>query len=332
MKESRQVLAIDLGGTKALAGVVAAGGEVRSRVLVTSRELQGQPEHLMDRIAEAGRLAAHEAGMSLTDLAAIGMGVPGPLDAARSVVSVAPNLGWVQFPAREKLAARLPGLPVFLENDVRAVARSEHTLGAGRGYGSMIAIFVGSGVGGGLIVGGRVYHGEHGGAGEVGHMVVQAGGPHCPCGSRGCLEAVAARGGVARHVAQQVARGKATVLTELLKGNLSALTSRDLANAIAQNDAVAIAAARRSARYVGLAIGGLVNLQDPGIVVLGGGIVEALGAPYVAWASDSARKQILAPAAKAVPIVPASLGDDAGLLGAALTAFAGLDAEPATGP
>ena len=319
----RPVVAIDLGGTKALAGVVEADGAVRSRVWLPSRDLNGRPAELLDRLAEGAAAAAAEAGVPFEAVGAIGLCVPGPLDRSRSVVALAPNLGWVDLAVREELEQRLPHKSVFLENDVRAAALSEHKLGAGRGYDSMLAVFVGSGVGGGLVVHGRLYHGAHGGAGEIGHMVVRAGGPRCGCGRAGCLEAMAARDAVGRYVIQQVRHGCRTLLSEILHGDLLALTSRDLAMAIAESDPVAIRAARRSARYTGLAIGGVVNLLDPSIVVIGGGIAEALGQRYVEWATEIARKQILG-AAKLVPIVASRLGDDAGLLGAAMTAFAGL--------
>jgi glucokinase len=320
------VVAIDLGGTKALAGVVDADGSVRSRVWLPSRDLSGRPAELLDRLAEGAGAAAAEADLPFEAVAAVGVCVPGPLDQSRSVVAIAPNLGWVNLAVREELERRLLHKRVFLENDVRAAALSEHRLGAGRGYESMLAVFVGSGVGGGIVVDGRLYHGAHGGAGEIGHMVVRAGGPRCGCGRAGCLEAMAARDAVARYVIQQVNRGAQTVLTEILDGNLLTLTSRDLALAISQSDAVAIRAARRSARYVGLAIGGVVNLLDPAVVVMGGGIAEALGQRYVEWAREIASRQILASEARDVPIVASNLGDDAGLLGAALTAFIGLAA------
>jgi glucokinase len=320
-----RVVAIDLGGTKALAGVVEPDGTVRSRVSLPSRDLVGRPAELLDRLAEGAVSAATAADLPFDAVTAVGVCVPGPLDRSRSVVAMAPNLGWVQIHVREELERRLPGKPVFIENDVRAAAVSEHRLGAGRGYDSMLSVFVGSGVGGGLIVDGHLYHGAHGGAGEIGHMVVKAGGPRCGCGRAGCLEAMAARDAVGRYVIAEVARGHRTVLTDILGGDLLALTSRDLAEAIAQSDAVAIRAARRSARYTGLAIGGVVNLVDPAVVVLGGGIAEALGEQYVTCAAEIARRQILASAARGeVLIVGSKLGNDAGLLGAALTAYAGL--------
>jgi len=319
-----QVVGIDLGGTKALAGLVDEDGTVSSRVWLPSRDLAGRPAALLDRLADGAYEAARTAGVAFGSVAALGVCVPGPLDSTRSVVSVAPNLGWQELPVRAELEKRLDGTRVFLENDVRAAALAEHRLGAGRGASSLLAVFIGSGVGGGLVTNGQLYHGAHGGAGEIGHLVVRAAGARCGCGRRGCVEAMCARDAVARYVMQSVARGQRTVLSELLHGDLRALTSRDLATAAARDDAVAVRAARRSARYLGVALGGVVNLLDPATVVLGGGIAEALGQRYVDWASETARRQILASAAREVPIVPAALGDDAGLLGAAMTAYAGL--------
>jgi glucokinase len=319
------VVAIDLGGTKALAGVVTRDGTVKSRVWLSSRDLVDKPAELLDRLADGVHQAAKEAG--ITQVAALGLCVPGPLDPTRSVVSLAPNLGWHELPVRQELEQRLPGLKVFLENDVRAAALAENALGAGRGCESLLAVFVGSGVGGGYVVNGRLYHGAHGGAGEIGHVVIRAGGPRCGCGRAGHLEAMSARDAVGRYVMQAVARGQHTVLTEMLHGNLRAFTSRDLANAVRQNDAVALRAARRSARYLGVALGGVVNLLDPATVVLGGGIVEAVGQRYIDWAIEVARRQIISSAARDVPIVASVLGDDAGLLGAALTAINALGAE-----
>ena len=318
------VVAIDLGGTKALAGVVDTDRNVRSRVYLPSRDLTGRPMELLDRLARGAIEAASQAGLAFEAVSAVGVCVPGPLDGTRSVVALAPNLGWVKLAIRQELQRRLPQVPVFIENDVRAAALSEHTFGAGQGYGSMLAVFIGSGVGGGIFVDGKLYYGANGGAGELGHMVVNARGPRCSCGRSGCLEALVARDAVARYVKCEVDRGRKTALSEMLDDDLSAMTSRDLALAIEQSDAVAIRAARRSARYTGLAIGGIVNMLDPGVVVIGGGIARANGRRYVAWVAEVARRQILDSPARDVPIVQSVLGDDAGLLGAALTAFAGL--------
>lgn len=324
MPASDLVVGMDVGGTKILAGVVDRQGQVRSRSIVPSHDLKDRPAALLDRIAALARSVVQEAGLETGAVGAIGVCVPGPLDVTRSVVTVAPNLGWDRLPAREELERRLPSTPVFLENDVRAAALGEHVLGAGAGYSSMLAMFVGTGVGGGLILDGQLYHGARGSAGEIGHSVLSPRGPRCPCSRRGCLEAFAAREAVARYVEEQVRRGKSSVLTQMLGGDFSSLTSRDLALAIEQGDPVATRAATRSAYYAGLGLGGLLNVVDPAIVVLGGGIVEAFGERYVGTVARQARRRILSSAARDLPIVLSALGDDAGFLGAALLAFRGL--------
>ena len=200
--QSASVIAIDLGGTKALAGVVDLDGNVRSRVWLSSSDLSGKPALLLDRMAEGARMAARDANLTFESVAAVGVCVPGPLDRSRSVVALAPNLGWVELDARGELERRLPGTRIFLENDVRAAALSERVLGGGNGYESMLAVFVGSGVGGGIVVDQKLFHGTHGGAGEIGHMVVRAGGPRCSCGRSGCLEIMSARGAIRRYVSK----------------------------------------------------------------------------------------------------------------------------------
>jgi glucokinase len=297
----QQVVGIDLGGTKALAGVVTTDGQVHSRVYISSRDQE--PEELLDNLAQVARDAAKEANVPWEEIDAVGMGIPGTLDLTRSIVGIAPNLNWHQLAAKAELQTRL-GVPVFLENDVRSAALGEHRYGAGRGARSMIAVFVGTGVGGGLIVNGQLYHGARGGAGEIGHVVVLADGPECGCGQRGCVEALSARTALSRYVADAVEAGEQTVLSERVEGGVQMLTSRDIAQAVASNDRVAKKALAHSAHYLGLAIGSLVNAFDPDVIVLGGGVVEAGGAP----------------------ILDSVLGDDAGLLGAALTGIEGLAA------
>jgi glucokinase len=314
------VVGVDLGGTKVLAGVVDESGRVLSRCKQKTRSLKDQPDALLDLIAEAVREAIAEASLGLHDVAAVGLGVPGSLDLDRARVAIAPNLGWFDLPVRDDLAKRLDGVEVRLENDVRCAALAEHVLGVGAGLQSLAAIFVGTGIGGGLVVDGRLAHGSHGGAGEIGHMPIRPGRAVCSCGQRGHLEALAARPALVRYIVQRVKKGERTVLEQAHKGDLTQLTSGDIEAAVRQGDRLATRAARRSARYVGLAMGGLVNLVDPELIVLGGGVVEALGQRYVDWASQAARPHILSAATRSIPIVSAQLGDDAGLLGAALAA------------
>lgn len=323
MTDSKQIVGVDLGGTKVLAGVVTPDGTVLSHYKHKTAVFKNRPAALLDLLAEAVHEAVKQAGTSLDTMAAVGVGIPGSLNRDRSVVTVAPNLGWANVAAQAELAKRLGSLPVFLENDVRCAALAEHTLGSGAGCQSMIAIFIGTGVGGGLVEDGQLFRGARGGAGEVGHMVIRAKGPLCSCGRKGCLEAMAARPAIARYVIKRRDQGHKTMLAHLHNGKAPPLTSGVLAKAVAKGDHEAIRAVKRSAKYAGLAAGGLVNLLDPDMVVLGGGVVDALGQQYVDWAAQHARPHILAASARDLPIVPAKLGDDAGLLGAALTARQG---------
>jgi glucokinase len=318
MDDGRPVVGVDLGGTKVLAGVVGSDGHVLARCKQKTARLKDRPEALLDLIAEAVHEALASAGLGLDQVAAVGVGVPGTLDAERARVAIAPNLGWVDLPVRDDLSRRLDGARVCLENDVRSAALAEHRLGAGAGRQSMIALFIGTGIGGGLVADGRLVHGSHGGAGELGHMPIRAGRGRCSCGQKGHLEALAARPALVRYIARRVARGESSVVARRHRGDLTRLTSGDIEAAVRAGDKLATRAARRSARYVGLAVGGLVNLLDPELVVLGGGVVEALGQAYVEWAAEAARPHILAASRREVPIQAARLGDDAGLLGAAL--------------
>lgn len=316
------IVAVDLGGTKLLAGVIDGCGSLRSRVTYTTHDLRGRPSDLLDRIADAIRSAVSMAGGAA--YRSVGVGVAGALDRSKTVVDVAPNLGWQSVAIAPELSRRLDGAAVFVENDGRAAALAEHRFGAGKGRASLLAVFVGTGVGGAIVHADDLHEGAHGGAGKIGHVIIRAGGARCPCGRRGCLEALVARDALARHAARLVARGQRTVLTSMVGDDLRSLTSRELAVALAQNDPVAIRIARRSARYVGLAIGSALNLLEPDVVVLGGGVAQAGGTRYMAWVTQAARSQVVSTRARMTSIVPAALGDDAGLVGAALVARRGL--------
>ena len=186
------VIGIDLGGTKALAGVISPDGTVLGRSKVSTRS-HGDAAALLAEVASCARAAVADAGVALERVQAAGIGVPGPIDLATGVVSTAPNLGWQNVPVRDLLAQQL-GIPVAVDNDVRVATLGELELGAGRGAQRVVTFFVGTGIGGGLVLDGQLFRGAHGSAGEIGHTFVALGGPKCGAGHRGCLEAVASRG------------------------------------------------------------------------------------------------------------------------------------------
>src|SRR5579885_2909398 len=245
--------AVDLGGTKILAAIVAPSGEIVARAKKSTGKDE-RPEPVIDRIAETVRRAAKDAGIEVADLRAVGIGAPGPVDAAKGVLRTAPNRdGWENVPVAEELSKRL-GVPVGLDNDVRVAVLAEQAAGAGRGARTWIALWPGTGVGGGVVLDGQLWRGTTGSAGELGHITVKAGGPRCGCGAKGHLEALASRTGVVREIARRIERGHKTSLEKAVKGgNVEEAKSGDLAEAYEKGDKEVVRAVNRAAKY--LAIG-----------------------------------------------------------------------------
>lgn len=310
------VAAIDLGGTKILAAIFGSDGNVISRAKQMTHAERGEAE-VVDRMADAVREAAAEAGIETDSLEGIGVGAPGPIGADGGIVRVAPNLGWVEFPLRDELAKRL-GRPVYLGNDVSVAVLAEHQVGAGRGTRHMVGIWPGTGVGGGIVVDGKLYGGAGHMAGEIGHTTVKAGGPKCGCGGRGHLEALCSRTAIVKEIAKHVKRGARTELTKIAGKDVTKATSGDLRKAMQREDKVVMKVLERTAKYLALGIASAANLLNPELVVLGGGVIEALGEPFVARIRELTRAQPLEAVTGDLRIEPSLLGDDAGITGAAL--------------
>lgn len=315
----RYVIGIDLGGTKILAAVVDAEGRILARAKMRTQARRSSSQ-VIDRIAEAAQEAANSARVSFDRIAAIGIAAPGVLDAEAGVVRFAPNLGWRDVPLAAALRQKL-GVPVFLENDVNMGTLAEYVLGAGRGANDVVGIFVGTGIGGGLILNGRLHRGKNGSAGEIGHMVIQIGGPRCGCGRRGCLESIASRTAIVRDLADAVERGTKSVLTKLAKkGDVRSITSGVLAKAVAAGDPLTLSVLKRAMKALGIGVANVVNLLGPEMVILGGGVIEALDDTWLDRVRAVAQKYAMANAMEGVKIVRAQLGDDAVVLGAAVWA------------
>jgi glucokinase len=312
------VVGIDLGGTKILAGVVSADHRILGRGKRTTPAKEGGPAILAAVIGCVDD-ALMAAGLSREDIAAAGIGSPGPLDVKTGVILFSANLNVKNFAIGPETAAAL-GRPVLVRNDVRVGGYAEYRLGAGRGFRDVIAVFVGTGIGGCLINGDEVIAGATGNAGEVGHMIVKAGGPRCGCGARGCLEALASKTAIARRVEKAVRKGLPTVLGEKMIRKGGRLKSNDLAEALVAKDLVALKEVQRAAHYLGIGLGGLINVFGPQIVIIGGGVAGALGDSYVELVRASARAQAIADPQGKIRIDRAALGDHAGILGAALLA------------
>ena len=316
---STNVIGVDMGGTKILSAVIDAEGNILGTAKVSTKADEGT-SIVIDRIAESIQKAIGKSCVDKASIQAIGIGAPGPLDPETGVVIFAPNLGWRDVPLKAELEART-GFPTFVDNDVNVGTLGEHAFGAAEGVQNVVGIFVGTGIGGGIILQGELFHGASKTAGEIGHIIVKAGGPRCGCGTRGCLEAVASRTAMAKQFQKAILKnGKKSVLTKLTDGDLSIIRSGVLAKAIRANDKLTLKVFKKVTKYLGVGIGSIVNFLNPEMIVLGGGVVEALDDTFIDNIRTYAEKYALPNTLSGVQIVRAELGDNSGILGAAALA------------
>jgi glucokinase len=312
------VIGIDLGGTKILGGVVDADNRILGRAKRSTPAKEGGPA-ILRSVIDCVDEAVANAGLSRREVAAVGMGSPGPLDVNAGVILFSANLNVKNYPIGPELAAAIER-PVLLRNDVSVGAYAEFRLGVGRGFRQVIAAFVGTGIGGCLILDGEIVPGSTGNAGELGHMIIKAGGPRCGCGLRGCMEALASKTAITRRIDKAVRKGLPTVLAEKMARRGGRLKSRDLADAVMAKDLLALKEVQRAAHFLGIGLGSLINVFGPEIVIVGGGVAGALGEPYLEMVRGAVRSHTLVDPLGTIRIERAALGDDAGILGAALLA------------
>jgi glucokinase len=305
------IIAIDLGGTQLRAALCTPDGTIHQRVSRKTRARRGL-EAVLERICETAEQVWPEEGK----VRAIGISAPGPLDPFNGIVLGAPNLpGWKRVPLRDIVSARFD-LPVFVGNDANLAALGEHRFGAGQGFDDMIYMTISTGIGGGILVGGKLLLGHKGLAGEIGHIVLQPNGPQCGCGNRGCLEALASGTAIGRQALTLAAAGRAPAILAAAGGDLTQISSKSVGEAAAQGDKVAIRLLRRAGRFIGIGIANLMHLFNPQCFVLGGGVTQA-GDLLFNPIRRTARRQVQIPQyAEGTEIIPAALGDDVSLLGA----------------
>lgn len=323
-------IGVDLGGTKIFAAVVDAKGHVLGTGKKSTHAEKG-PEAVIQRVEKAMEEALDDAQVDKGAIVTIGVGAPGVVDNAHGLVISLPNLpGWDRVPL-SKLLRRWHDVPVALTNDVRAAAIGEHRFGAGKGTHSMVAVFIGTGIGGGIIVNNQVWEGFRGSGGEIGHMVTLADGPYAPGnGTRGGIEALASRSAIERDIRAALAEGRRSIIPELLQEKeTTTITSSILAKALSKGDALTIEVLERAAHYLGLHAASLINAFDPELLVYGGGVIEALGDWMLPRIDALARQHAINKhQLERVKIVAAKLGDRAGVVGAAMFAFDLLEATP----
>jgi glucokinase len=310
---------VDLGGTKILAGLFDAQLRCIGRARLSTKAARG-PSEVIKRIARCVEEVVDECDLEMKQVRAVGVGAPGPVNPENGKVIFAPNLdGWRDIPLQKELG-KLLDLPVSVENDCNVC-----TLGVYHGElkskpRSMVGIFLGTGIGGGLILDGKLYTGFNRTAGEVGHMVLEVGGPKCGCGNRGCLEALAGRAAIFRRIQAAVKEGQKTLLTDMLGPDLEDLRSGDLRKALRRGDKFVERVIEETAEYAGIAVANLMNLLNPEVVVLGGGLIQQLADEMMAIVVETAMDYAMSGTTKGISILASELGDDAGITGGAVLA------------
>lgn len=318
---SAPVAGIDLGGTNMQIGVVRFTPGDASPYRIIGREkrktkAESGLDAIVDRMVRAVEAACADARITVADLAAIGIGAPGAADPETGVVLEAPNLRWTDIPLARILADRF-GRPVVLENDVNAAIVGEARFGAARGCSEVLGAWLGTGVGGGLLLGGKLRHGYFHTAGELGHMHAM---PLNPPGSRS-LEHVCSRTAVVERLSRLIRANRPSRVPELVGGDLSKIKSSVLAQAYREGDLLTVEVVDHAAELLGAHLGSIHTLLSLQRIVLGGGLTEALGEPFVELVAKHVRRVAFPERAKAVEVVATALDDDAGLLGAAALAL-----------
>jgi glucokinase len=309
---------VDLGGTKILAGVFDGQLNCLGRNKMSTKPERGADE-VIDRIARCVRDAVDECDLDAKQLRGVGVGAPGAIDSDSGRVIFAPNLQWQDVPLKKILEKDL-GVPVSIENDGNSAVLGVYEAELQAKPRHVIGIFIGTGIGGGIIVDGKLYSGFNGTAGEIGHMVIEVGGPKCNCGNRGCFEALASRTAIFRKITAAVKDGQKTLLTDMLGPELNDLRSGDLRKAIRKGDDFVGKIIEEAAEYTGIAVANLINVFNPQTVVLGGGVIDALGDEMMAIIVETAEDYIMSGTSKGIEIVASKKGDDAGIIGAAVLA------------
>ena len=309
----RYIVGIDLGGTNIVAGTVSEDGSEIHGVLAEPTGAEGGPDAVVDRIVRLARKSMAAApGKSI---AGVGIGSPGPLDTKTGVVLLTPNLGWVNMPLRDRVSAGL-GLPATLDNDANCAIFGEWWRGAARGARHVIGMTIGTGIGGGIVLNGEIYRGASDIAGEIGHMTIDSTGRRCKCGNYGCLEAYASGPAIAARAIEGIEVGADSSLPRYVDNDLSKITAQLVYEAAHDGDEFALEVVRDTAKFLGAGVANLINIFNPEVVVICGGVTLAGDKLFVPLRGE-VKRRAFKPAVDACRILPGELPGTAGVYGAA---------------
>jgi glucokinase len=317
--EKRWIVGVDLGGTNIVVGLVPIeGGDVLGlRTLPTdsgrgAKFVVDRIVHMVDEaIAEV--VAAH--GTTREAVAGVGIGSPGPLNRKTGTVINTPNLGWRNFPLRD-LISNAVKLPCTLDNDANCATYGEWWLGAGRGTQSLVGFTLGTGIGGGIVLNGEIYHGCSDVAGEIGHMTIDSNGRKCKCGNYGCLEQYASGPAIALRAVEGIEAGAGTLLEEMVDGKLDDITAATVYEAAVLGDPYATEVMKDTAKFLGSGVASIINILNPQMVVIAGGVTRAGDHLFIPLIAE-VRRRAFRSAQECCRIVPAELPGTAGVVGAA---------------
>lgn len=313
------VLTADVGGTKMVVALVSPEGQIIDKHRQPTLAQDG-PEAVIERLYSSINFLLDRNSISPRQLEAMSLGIAGIVDTMTGIVDKAPNLpGWENLALKTKIHDNY-GVPVHILNEVDAAALGEHRYGAGQGLKNIVLITLGTGIGGGLVLGGKMFLGSTGSAFEVGHMVIKDDGPECGCGNNGCLETLASGTAMGREVRRRISDGEKSMLADMVDGVIENITAEKVHEAAKQGDSLALSVIADASHYLGLGIINLVTLINPEMIIIGGSVARMgnlLLDPVRQMVKDKAFPLMV----KKLKIVPAYLGEDAGLLGAAAYAL-----------
>ncbi len=313
----RYILGIDIGGTNLVVGSVAEDGSALHALHSEPTQPERGAESVLERLMHLARQAMVDTVRidPGAEIVGIGVGAPGPLDTKRGIVLLTPNLGWVNMPLLDKVHDAL-GLPTTLDNDANCAVLGEWWRGAARGCQHAIGFTIGTGIGGGLIFGGRLYRGASDCAGEFGHVTIDANGRRCNCGNYGCIEAYASGPAIARRAVEAIESGSESRLASYVNGDLGQVSAQTVYDAAHDGDELALEVVRDTAKYLGIGVANMINIFNPEVVVICGGVTLAGDRLFTPLRREVARRAFK-PAVSVCRIVPGELIGSAGVYGAA---------------
>lgn len=306
------IITIDLGGTKILSALINAGNEIIARVKVPTEVKSGKPVITKSLVESVNQIVA-EGGITIEEVKAICIGIPGSVDPYTGLVGIAPNLKLKNFNIKAEMEKHF-SIPILIENDVNLAALGIKEFELGDKGRNVLVTFIGTGIGGALLLENKLYRGSNYFAGEIGHITVDSKGPVCGCGKKGCLEALASRTAIARNIKKDIRNGKKSVLGEMLPRNKT-IKSKALLQAIKKKDPVATKRITEACDTIGYMMGNITNILNLDMIILGGGVIEALDKFMLPKIKEAFKTTALKDTAKGVKIMATKLGDDAALYG-----------------